>query len=105
MSVRRVQEEVSSAEFAEWAAYYSLEPFGDRVADVRAGTITAVLANVHKSKDTPAYNPLDFYTWTQEPEEDAKPPSAEAVALIGFGINLAELKANGTKQIIVQRNK
>jgi hypothetical protein len=102
MSVRRAQREISSAEFAEWAAYYALEPFGDRVADVRAGTITAVLANVHKSKNTPVYGPLDFYTWTKEPDKPEQAPTPEAVALVGFGINLAELRANGQKTVVLK---
>lgn len=103
MSVRRAQQEISSAEFAEWAAFYADEPFGDRVADVRAGTIAAVLANIHKNKNTPAYGPLDFYTWAQKPVEPAAPPNAESVALVGFGINLAELKAQGKKKFVIKR--
>ena len=29
MSVREAQEKVSSREFAEWVAYYSIQPFGE----------------------------------------------------------------------------
>lgn len=33
MSVREAQERISSSEFAEWIAYYSIQPFGERRAD------------------------------------------------------------------------
>ena len=34
MSVRRCQQEVSSAEFAEWMAYAEVSPFGEGRADL-----------------------------------------------------------------------
>jgi hypothetical protein len=69
------------------------------------GTLASLTANINKSKDTPAYKPNDFIPWAQEPEVESKPPSAEAVAVSVFGINLAELKKNGTKTIVIRRNK
>ena len=33
MSVREAQEKVSSSEFSEWLAYYSIQPFGPRRLD------------------------------------------------------------------------
>jgi hypothetical protein len=106
MSVRRAQEEISSAEFGEWVAYYSIEPFGDRMADLRAGTVASVVANANRSKDAPAFVPGDFVPWAKEPEpETPKQPSAEEVAAAVFGVNLSELKRNGTKQIVIRRPK
>lgn len=97
---------MSSAEFGEWKAYYSLEPFGDRIDDIRMGTVASVVANVNRGKDTQPYKPNDFIPWAQEPEvEEVKAPSAEAVAVSVFGINLAELKKNGTKQIVIRSPK
>jgi hypothetical protein len=105
MSVREAQERIDSAEFGEWIAYMSIEPFGDRIADLRAGTIASVVANTNRAKDTPAYTPLDFTPWAKDPEpEKPAAPSAEEMALL-FGVNLAELKRNGTKQFVIHRRK
>jgi hypothetical protein len=104
MSVARAQTEVSSAEFGEWVAFFSLEPFGDRMADLRAGVIASTFANVNRGKDTPPFKPLDLIPWVDIPEAANAPPP-EAVAASVFGINLAELKKNGTKQIVIRRPK
>lgn len=103
MSVRRAQEEISSAEFGEWIAFYSIEPFGDRIEDLRAGITTSVIANANRSKDTKPFKPLDFIPWA-EPEVTVKsgPPPAEAIAAL-FGVNLTEAKASGKKQFIIRR--
>ena len=54
-TVKEAQEGMTSREFAEWAAYYDLEPFGERRADLRAGRICATFANVMGGgKATPA---------------------------------------------------
>lgn len=100
MSVRRAQAEIDSAEFGEWVAFYSIEPFGDRTADFRAGVLASTVANVNRGKDTPAFRPLDFIPWAQEPKPDTPPPP-EAVAAM-FGVNLTEAKASGTRKIIIR---
>jgi hypothetical protein len=102
MSVKRCQQEVDSAEFTDWIAYYGIEPFGERFADIRAGTIASVVANANLSKDSKPFSPLDFVPWAKEPEPEGPPPSPEAVAASVFGINLAELKQNGTKTIVIK---
>lgn len=40
-----MQDEISSREFAEWQAYYRLEPFGERVTDVRLANLLALIAS------------------------------------------------------------
>ncbi len=70
MSVRQAQREIDSAEFAEWMAYYQIEPFGEMVADIRHGLACALLANVNrdrKAQPTP-YTPEDFIPWAQQDE-------------------------------------
>lgn len=53
---------MSWADFAGWLGYAEVEPFGERRADLRAGQICAVIANVNRSdKSThPPYKPSDF---------------------------------------------
>lgn len=106
MSVRQAQMDISSAEFGEWVAYFTIEPFGARIDDLRMGTVASVIANVNRGKNTPAFAPLDFVPWAVDPKpETSDAPTPEAIAALVFGINLAELKKNGTKQIVLQRRK
>lgn len=101
-TVDELQRSMSSAEFGEWIAYYSIEPFGDRMEDLRAGVVASVVANVNRGKDTPAFAPLDFVPWAQEPAKPAGPPPPEAMAAV-FGVNLSEAKASGKKQFVIRR--
>ncbi|WP_425320716.1 phage tail assembly protein T [Burkholderia aenigmatica] len=103
MSVRRAQAEVSSAEFGEWVAYFSIEPFGDRIADLRAGTIASVIANVNRTPNTPPLLPSQFMPWISTPKAAEPARSAEDIAASVFGVNLAELKKNGTRKIVLRR--
>lgn len=103
MSVARCQLEISSAEFGEWIAYYSVEPFGDRVQDIRAGTIAAASINPHLKQGTPPLKLQDFFPWTVEPEAPTAEKSPEEIAVTVFGINLAEIKKSGKKQVILSR--
>jgi len=50
---------MSSAEFAEWLAYYQLEPFGQDRADLPGAIVAATIANVHRGDHEP-YTPADF---------------------------------------------
>lgn len=72
--------ETTSAELTEWMAYYTLEPFGDGVADMRHGISTATLANVNRdSKARPEpYLPEDFVPWQQRRAK--KPYEGEFIA-------------------------
>jgi hypothetical protein len=36
------------------------QPWGEYAADLRAGVIASTIANVNRSKDAPAFSPLDF---------------------------------------------
>jgi hypothetical protein len=51
--------QMSALEFAEWMAYYSLEPFGERRADYRSAQIVQMIANVNRTRGEP-YPLSDF---------------------------------------------
>lgn len=74
---------MSSAEFTEWQAYYSGEPFGDLRADHRTGILAALVANLGLGKHDKPAEPLDFITHgdaTPAPATPAipkAPPDAE----------------------------
>ncbi|CAB3795493.1 phage tail assembly protein T [Pararobbsia alpina] len=102
-TVDELQRSMTSAEFGEWIAFYSIEPFGDHIADIRAGTIAASVINPQLKKDSTPYKPLDFFQWADPPEQPSVAPPPEAVAAGVFGVNLAELKASGKKKLILRR--
>lgn len=60
MSVAQAQAEIDSAEFAEWAAYDRVEPFGERRADLRNAITSAVVANAFRGKDSKTFQAADF---------------------------------------------
>jgi len=60
-TVQELQNRMTASEFQDWKAFYLLEPFGSLRDDHRAGTIAAVVANVHKKKGTTSYKATDFF--------------------------------------------
>jgi hypothetical protein len=53
---------MSSREFAEWMAYYELEPFGEERADLRSAIVASTVANAHRDpkRRRKPFRPLDF---------------------------------------------
>lgn len=79
MTVGELLERIEARELTEWMAFYQLEPFGDARADLRAGTITAMIANVNRDakKRRKPYQPQDFMPQFDAPEK--KPASWEDI--------------------------
>jgi hypothetical protein len=60
-SIRDCQQHITSAEFAEWLAYYSIEPFGDDLLDRQMAQLEALMANIHRDpKKGRSFKPDDF---------------------------------------------
>ena len=57
--------------FCEWRQFYEQAPWGDLRDDMRAGIITATIANVNRdAKRTPtAYKPADFMPFLSEQKQ------------------------------------
>lgn len=51
---------LDSAELTEWMAYYTIEPFGEQRADLRAGIIASTLVNMNRAKSSKAVSPREF---------------------------------------------
>jgi len=67
MTVRQLLNSIDSRELAEWAGYYSLEPFGSfRDSDVPAGIIASTIANCNRTKNTRSFKPEDFMPFTKK---------------------------------------
>lgn len=60
--------EMSAEQFFQWRVYYSLNPFGERRKDLRAGTLAALTANVNRDpKKCPRpFKPEDFFVSLQD---------------------------------------
>lgn len=80
MSVRQAQREIDSAEFTEWLAYYSMEPFGEQIADIRHGIAVSTLANINRDSKQrkEAYEVSDFVPWH---DDNRKPKNNEPLLL------------------------
>lgn len=73
--MREAQQRITSAEFAEWLAYYQIEPWGEERADWRSGNIARVIAEAHRNPDkrsTP-FTVDDFMPVYDAPEVEAQP--------------------------------
>lgn len=77
MTVQELLARISSRELAEWAAYFSLEPFGEERADLRSAIVAATMANTARDpkKRRRAFTPPEFMprferrqpqTWEQQ---------------------------------------
>jgi hypothetical protein len=64
--------QISSRQFADWLAYYSLEPFGEERADLRAGIVASVVNNRWRGKGEKALSPIDFMPYTEEHTQTAE---------------------------------
>jgi hypothetical protein len=49
---------MTARQFAEWVAYYGIEPFGEDWK--QTGEIASLLYNAHRSSDARASTPADF---------------------------------------------
>jgi hypothetical protein len=65
---------ISSEEFTYWIEMYRREPWGDRIADLRMGTLAALTANLNRDtkRRKEPYVPADFAPWSLQPEEEAR---------------------------------
>ena len=61
MTVRTMLASMDSKELSEWAAYYSIEPFGYfRSADLPAGIVASTIANCNRTRNSKTFTPKDF---------------------------------------------
>lgn len=76
-----MQDEISSLEFAEWQAYYRLEPFGEQVVDARLAHLMAWIGNVFGGKRK--VKPADvLLRWDTDEDEDV-PVSTKVMQIFG----------------------
>ena len=59
-TVNELEYSLSSSELMEWVALYELEPFGVGRDNDHAAMQTAMLANINRGKNVPAFKIDDF---------------------------------------------
>ena len=70
---------MSGLEFAEWLAFYSLEPFGEERGDLRMGILASLYANAHRdTRKAKTYEPKDFIPTFNEPAQSMEEQMAIA---------------------------
>jgi hypothetical protein len=69
---------MSSREFAEWMAYYALEPWGEERADLRAGIVAAAAIAPWTKKGSTPPRPSDFMPKFGQRSDPPRPQSVEA---------------------------
>lgn len=80
MTVGELGQRMSSAEFAEWIAYSSLEPFGPRREDLRAALVASTVFNVNRGPKGRFFQPEEFLGLSETPSSDrAETPSAQTL--------------------------
>lgn len=71
-SPARMLAEMRPSELGEWAALWSISPWGQQRDDLRAGVIASTVANVHrdpKRRPTP-FRPLDFMPFDERDDRE-----------------------------------
>jgi hypothetical protein len=79
-TVAELEATLSTNEWAEWLALYSLEGWGETQADLRAGQIAATIANCNRSRGTKPFGAGDFFRSlrSDDPAPPAPAPAGEA---------------------------
>lgn len=69
VTVEYLLKNISSRELTEWMVYYTIEPFGEERADLRAGIISSTVANVNRGKGGRTYKPQEFMPKFDKPKQ------------------------------------
>ena len=72
---------LTSRHVSEWMAYSQLEPFGERHRDMSFGILGALVANMFRGSDKPAYGIEKFMvpTWEARQPKQPKKQTAEQI--------------------------
>lgn len=54
---------MSSRLFAEWMAYYNLEPFGDELLDAHFARLNATIVDMNRKRGSNPTDPQKFRLW------------------------------------------
>lgn len=66
MTVAELEERMGIGEFNRWARFEIIEPFPAFRLELLGGTLGSLLANIHRGKNSTAYEPLDFMPFIEK---------------------------------------
>lgn len=87
--VREAQARCDSREFAEWLAFYRIDPFGEQRADLRNGILAALVANAMRRSGQQPAKPEDFMPFR---EVRKRTPEEAALMLKAYAQELSKRK-------------
>lgn len=66
---------MTSWEFTQWMGFYKRQPWGERVQDLRFGSLMALMANINRNADVrkEPFLPSEFTPWSNWPQVEAEP--------------------------------
>lgn len=71
--------EISWDQFLAWYAFHTrVELIGEERADIRMGTLAALIANMFGKKSAKRLRPLDFMPYTEKPKAAKRKPIRDA---------------------------
>lgn len=89
MTVRQLLANLDSAELTEWRAFDRIEPMGEYRADLRAGIVSATVANYGPRDLREPRKASDFMPFLERPEDQpillADPDAQSELILGAFG--------------------
>lgn len=68
---------MSSSQFTEWEAFFSISPYGTRAETLRAGLVAATVANFSPASKKHDFSPADFLP--RQPEKKSLAKKALAI--------------------------
>ncbi len=74
---------LTSRQFAEWMAFYSLDPFGDQRADLRAGIVAATMNNRWRQKNENPMQPSEFMPFKEVHEQTPEEMQRQLRSILG----------------------
>lgn len=78
--VAEAQRRIDSREFAEWLAFWRIDPWGPQRADLRIATLAALVANAFRGGRGRPVLPAAFMPFTDKPAPAPAPAGADTAA-------------------------
>jgi hypothetical protein len=73
--VGEIERTMTIRELSEWQRYCFHHPLPAEVADIHGAMHTALLANIHRARDAPMVDAVDFMVLRTKPEPDPAKPA------------------------------
>ena len=85
MTVREMLSRIDSKELTEWAAFYSIEPFGGFRSDIQSGVIASTIANCNRSSNSKTFKATDFMPFGEHNKRSTMCEDDMKTVLVGLG--------------------